>query len=110
MDPKRKVFSDANSTQEDCFYAKEEKNADTLPLSLYLDGTNSFVHIFAGTIVLFDLHQYGYVASQKIDFPDATVNNTEQGKSMCDSDTNSTEYKMEQTIQEGVSKCDFTWN
>ena len=104
MDEKRKLLVDSdNIPDDDGFHEKEEKK-ESLPLSLYLVGVVAFIHMFSFVIVMFVLNQYGYVAFQKMNFPNATVNNTEQGKSMCDTDTNSTEYKMEQTIQEDVSQ------
>ncbi|KAK3093015.1 hypothetical protein FSP39_010055 [Pinctada imbricata] len=103
MQEKKKLLHDSDKTPGDTLPPAEEKK-EGLPFSLYLVGAVAFVHMFSFVIVMFDLNQYGYEAFRKIDFPNATVNNTEQGKSACDAQTNTTEYQMEQTIQEDVSQ------
>ena len=73
-------------------------------LSLLLVGFILFTDVFTDFFVMLDLNQYAYVEFHKSDFPDVAINTTRRGASYCDRATNSTDYKMEQVIQEDVSR------
>ena len=83
---------------------QKEVTKDIVHLSLLLVGIIVFVDASTDLFVIVDLNQYAYGEFREIRFPNTTINATERGKSHCDRDTNSTSYKMEQTVQEEVSR------
>lgn len=73
-----------------------------IPVTGFVIGIIVFVHMASYTILLFDLSQYTYSVYKDKEFPNATLN--QSAKSLCETNTSSKEFQMEQTIQSNTAR------
>ena len=96
------VASPGEKTDESNHQNKERK--ERLPCMLYIVCLIITFHVFSDNLWDVVMNQYAYVAFRKIDFPNMTISNTDKDKSKCDRETNNTMFKMDDKIQEDVSR------
>lgn len=81
---------------------EEAPKSVKIPVTGFIIGIIVFVHMASFTILLFDLSQYTYSVYKDKEFPNATLN--QSAKSLCETNTSSKEFQMEQTIQSDTAR------
>ncbi|XP_022329604.2 lysosomal proton-coupled steroid conjugate and bile acid symporter SLC46A3-like [Crassostrea virginica] len=81
---------------------EEAPKSVKIPVTGFIIGIIVFVHMASFTILLFDLSQYTYSVYKDKEFPNATLNQSD--KSLCETNTSSKEFQMEQTIQSDTAR------
>jgi MFS family permease len=81
---------------------EEEPKSVKLPITGFVIGIIVFVHMASFTILVFDLSQYTYSVYKDQKFPNATLNKSD--KSLCETNTSSEEFQMDQTIQSDTAR------